>query len=241
MADLEMNDQPEFIGITDDDTDGVEPNAAKDAPLTAAMLESILADQNRRNEQLVRAVTQKGTPLQPDNEHVELAISYEGLPNPAMDPEGYHREYTKRMQDAANAALRATVQKSREAAQEVVGDNAVSDRAYGMIRDVAPDLPDELIGVAAQAVSAQIRADGGDPRLALRQDTEGVAQRILDYADDLVSRATGQGSPNRTASPNRTGGMLAPRNRRPAAPKPKEGPGDMYAEMKAEQKRLRIY
>lgn len=230
-------DQPLFLAQTDDEVEEQQPQT-----LTADMLREILASQNELTRNIVReAVAPKGQPLQQELVVPELAISFEGLPDLRVDPDGYHQEIARRYQDAGRRALTQTVEQAGQIARNAATDQAVQDRALGMIKDAAPELPDELIAVASQAIANQLQAQGEDPRAALRSRTQEVAQSILDYADNLISQATG-GQRLQRGEAHRTGGMVAPRRRQPSAPKQEApDPGDFLAEMKAEQKRLRIY
>lgn len=237
MADLERDD-PLFIGVSEEPDEPEE----KDQPLTAKMLKEILGQQNDLNERLVRnVVAPRGQPVQEEIAAPELLIDLTGLPDPNMDPMGYTREYTKRLGESAKAALGKTVQQAGNLARETASQQSAVDRAMALIRDAAPELPEELITVASAAVAKQMQANGLDPRTEIREHTQQVAQDVLDYADDLVSRASGVSSTSRNRGVERTGGMLSPRARRQAPPKQEEKPGDMFAEMKELQKRARIY
>lgn len=234
---------PETLLETEDGDD----EAVESAKLTTEqMLERLLLDNRQANEDLIRRVTQpKPGPLQQEQLAPDLEFSLDGLPDPSIDPVGFHRGYAARATAAVGKAMQQVRALANQDAQRIASDAEVKARADAMIKAANPALDDDLIGHAATVIAGRYRAEGRDPMTALRGNTEEVVQEILDYTDDLAARLVGSSGRQRSAgTANRTGGLVSPRSRAPAAPKPEpEGnnPQAFYKEFTEMQRKARIY
>jgi hypothetical protein len=166
------------------------------------------------------------------------------LPDPALDPAGFHKGYATRAQAAVQKALTQTRQAITEDARRMISDKDILARADTMIKAANPNLDDEIIAYAGRAVAERLKAQGKDPMAELRANTESVAQAILDYTDDMASRL-GAKRPGAAAEETggRTRGLVTPRTRTPVAPRQaaaNDGKG-MLRELQAMQQKARIY
>ena len=220
-----------------------------DAPVTKLtaeqMLERILTDNRQANEDLIRRVTAaRPGPLQQEQVAPDLEFSLDGLPDPSIDPAGFHKGYAQRASAAVGKAMQQLRQVASQDAQRISSDAEVKARADAMIKAANPALDDDLIGYAATVVANRIRAEGRDPMVVLRGSTEEVVQEILDYTDEMAVKLGGQGRQRQSGGATRTGGLVTPRGRAPAAPKAETKDNDpqaFYKEFTEMQRKARIY
>jgi hypothetical protein len=225
-----------------------EPEASEveeKGSITEDMLRRILDDNRQANEALIaRVTTPKGQPLQSDVIAPELEFTLEGLPDPALDPAGFHRGYAQRAKEAVQRALTQTREAITKDAQRMISDKDVLARTDAMIKAANPNLDDEIIAYAGGQIANRLKAQGKDPMSELRSNTESVAQAILDYTDDMASKLGGRRAADNEAATGRTRGLVAPRARTAAAPKAPGAGNDAQAffkELTAFQQKARIY
>lgn len=242
MADIEF--MPQTILETEDE------HEEQEAPqgLTPDALQAILAENRRANEAMVRNAVGQRQPLQQDSVAPELKLSLEGLPDPATHPREHSIALAKRAEETFGAALARSTQAVEQRVARQMADKDVIARANAMIMAANPNLTDAVVGFASQQVIAQMKAEGiQDVMGELRRDTEGVCQRVLDYTDDMAAQLTGGQRPARVPSgetDGRTRGLVAPRTRSAARPRPSadaEDPRQMFKELTATQSKARIY
>jgi len=235
--------QPEHLLETDDDLPA-DPGGGEGA-VSMDQLREILADQNRLNQEALRAILQgtAKTPLQPEDQFPELNISAEGLPHPGADLDGFIKGWSERtnaaMKEALQGAVNRAATQATATATAAVDQKALTQRAFEMIKEAAPEMSDDVIGFSAMKIAEQYRAQGIDPLTALRSDVVGIAQAVLDYADERFGAGTdmsaqqlqrrGPGGGNRTGGLPGTGG--ARRSRQPAP----EDAGDLTKDVRTFQ------
>jgi hypothetical protein len=250
---------PQTILETDDEAEPGDSEGSESKPvgMTAEQLQEILANQRQLSENSLRQILQgaqpkNGVPLQEEDQFPELKVDPVGLPHPASDLEGFIKGWQERSDKALKSVLAQVTQRVTERAvtqaSQVADTKSLTNRAFDMIREVAPDLDDDVIQFAAQRVAEGYRERGVDPMSALRADLVGVAQEVLDYADsrfgarpeDAETRPLQRRGSN--GSGGRTGGISPGRGRLPQpAPRGEESAGDMVAELKQFQHKARIY
>jgi hypothetical protein len=223
------------------------PQGEEKVSFTEDMLRRLLDDNRQANEDLIRKVTTppRGEPLQKDSIAPELDFTLEGLPDPAIDPMGFHKGYAARAQAAVGKALAATRQAVTADAQQMLTDKDALSRADAMIKAADPSLDDEIIAYAGGVVANRLKAQGKNPMAEIRTNTEAVAQDILDYTEELRGKLGGARRGTEPApTAGRTRGLVSPRARTPIAPRsaePPEDPKAFYKELTAFQTKARIY
>lgn len=219
----------------------------------AELLRRVLDDNRAANEELIRRVAgtrqpQAGVPLQQDTPAPGLEFDMAGLPDPAVDPGAFHKAYLERANSAASKFAQGLEQRVAQRQQVQYTNQQAIDAANALIKTANPALSDEIIGMASQVVAKRIAADGRDPMTVLRQDTESVAQQILDYTDDMMRQLGGTPAQRHRESEdtgNRARGLLNGRQRAPA-PRQQQRPTApdplaMVKELQKEQREKRIY
>lgn len=221
---------------------------------TAELLRQLISDNRAANEDLIRRVTggaagpQRGVPLQADDPLKDLEFSLEGLPDPAIDPAAFHKGYAERARVAVGRAIQTVEQRAAAHTQRVLSDKQVLDNTNAMLKAANPNLTDEVIGMASGVIAARLQAAGRNPMDELKRDTEGVAQQILDYTDELASQLAGGRRAAHAPQPaNRARGLVSGRNRVPAPPRQADkdaaakDPLALYKDLQEIQRKARIY
>ena len=224
----------------------LEPTEAEErGSLTHEMLERLMEGQKQQTAELIRQmVPPRGQPLQQDSVAPELEFTLEGLPDPAMDPAGFHKGYAARAQAAVSKALQQTRQAVSADAQRMITDKDVISRADAMIKSAVPEADEEIIAYAGGVIASRLKAQGKDPMATMRADTEAVAQDIADYIEDMRGRMGGGRRSADAPTGGRTRGLVQPRARTPNAPRQQEtknDPNSMYKELTDFQRKARIY
>lgn len=239
------------LAETEEELEAAEQDGA--TVVTAEDLRQLIHDNRQFNADLIRRVTggsqqpQRGVPLQQDDPLKDLEFSLEGLPDPAIDPAAFHKGYAERARMAVGRAMQTVEQRAAANTQRVLSDKQVLDNTNAMLKAANPNLTDEVIGMASGVIAARLQAAGRNPMDELKRDTEGVAQQILDYTDELASQLSGG---RRAAAPqptNRARGLISGRNRVPAPPRQADkdaaarDPLALYKDIQKIQRDNRIY
>jgi hypothetical protein len=236
---------PQTIFETEDPPPAAE--AEEKVSLTEEMLRRLLDDNRDANERLIReVVAPRGQPLQQESVNPELEFfTLEGLADPREDVVAFHKGYAARAQAAVAKALQQTRQVITQDTQRMISDKDVIGNADAMIKAAIPEADDEIIAYAGGVIAKRLKAQGKDPMAAMREDTESVAQDIVDYLDDMRGRFGGsRRSGDAPAAGGRTRGLVTPRARTPNPPRQpetKEDPQSFYKELTSFQQKARIY
>jgi hypothetical protein len=221
-----------------------EEEAAPEAPtgLTAEGLREIMDEQRRLSEENLARILQGPTRGQPLQEEIRApGLSLEGLPHPSVDLDGFHKGLAERLEARDRSLAEQITQRATATAQEVSSTQALVGRAEQLIKEAAPDLDDAVIEFAAQKVANEMRSRGLDPAAELRSNTLGVAQMVLDYADEHFSGDTL--TRTKASSGNGRTQVLGGAGRRGPAPKPRadDENSNIVSELRKMQTDLRLY
>jgi hypothetical protein len=227
----------EFLGTTEEERDN----------FTREDLAQVLADQQRlsdeRLEKILRGAQPKGQPLQ---EEIKVpGLSYEGLPHPTHDLDGFlkglEERRTAREKVLIDQVMRQTEQRVEQRTDQKVQAQTLFQRAERLLQEAAPELSEDQLGYAATRVADRYKARGINPQEALQSDLVGVSQEVLDFAletfgdreEEPLIRTGGRG--------NRTGGITPSGGRLPK-PKAKETePTTLVQEIRQFQVDNRLY
>lgn len=187
MAD---NYAPRTLGETDEEF--LEEEETEQNPLDR--IEELMRAQLDSNRDLIERVTGRQQPqqLQQEPNYGELEFTLDGLPDPAMDPAAFHREYAKRWQSAAQKTASGVEQRVAARMTEQTRLNNAVDKTNNLVREANPNLTDETIGAISQVVAARMKAEGKDPKNEILRSASDVARQIIDYADDMATQMRGE-------------------------------------------------
>ena len=218
------------------------PDAEDRIVLTREQFDEIMrqnAEEAARNREILAAVLNPPTPVVADT-LPDVQIDINGLPDPAMDRDGFLRGLgerlsgtVKQIDERARAAATSQVSQAQSAASLI-------DEAWGQMQAAHPELAEHpaLVDALSRRWADQQRAAGRDPIAMLQRDFEGTTRSVGDFVmGELGPLLPAAKEP---AEDHRTGGIPSTRARGPARPAGPP-PGTLVDDLKDFQSRARIY
>lgn len=258
------------LGMGDDpQTGGDEPKKGKDDPkepsveVLLAKIEALEANQ-KRLERTNHALISQPASVVPQSAYQEPTdprnVDMAGLPDPALDPEGYHKQLSARIVEAVTASTRADQQRLIAAQQENQQLSTQTEALWNEFADTYPDLAEhqDMVELCASTVAQRAMAKGIDVRkymfTASDQFNEEVAKEMRKRFGKAIEAMSGEEGGDEPAEggdrpahlrdmdqANRTGGVPGGQGGRgPAVPANEKG-SDMITDLHAIQKKIGLY
>lgn len=209
-------------------------------------LQTRLEEMQRQNRDLLQAVfAGRSTQDVARNAPVEekpVEISYEGLPDPIMDREGFLKGVAERTAKAVNEAKDRVARSVMAQQQAELQGRANLDSAWEMMQEEYPEIAKhrKVVEMAAIDVVNDLRAQRIDPAAYMSANMAEFVSAVAEHADEIVTSIRGKAEPEDDAGRTAVLGGMAGGTRR-GTQKPAEQPGNFVEEIKKIQREMRIY
>lgn len=229
--------------------DQVEDQEQEDQPLTREELLAVLEQQNKDREAEQRRweamFSRQGQPQKPVQPQEQPAIDISGLPNPAVDYEGFMKGFAERTGQAIARIREGAIREATGLADQRLTQAQVLDNAWATFQKAHPDLAEhpELVETAMRRLREETESRGGDLMQIMSTNLDDVVETVAARVGATVQRIRGLKQDDGEEASGRTQ-MVDGRGRtgggRKLAKEDAQAPG-FADQLKAAQKELGIF
>lgn len=229
--------------------DQVEDQEQEDQPLTREELLAVLEQQNKdraaEQQRWEAMFARQGQPQRQETQQEQPAIDVTGLPNPAVDYEGFMKGFAERTGQAIARIREGAIREATGLADQRLTQAQVLDNAWVTFQKAHPDLAEhpELVETAMRRLREETEMRGGDLMQILATNPDAVVETVAERVGATVQRIRGFKQDDGEEASGRTQ-MVDGRGRtsggRRQAKEDAQAPG-LADQLKAAQKELGIF
>lgn len=221
--------------------------------LTRAEFDKMIDAQNserKRSEDMWKHMLQTGPQARSEQlapAAPQFEVDLNGLPDPSVDVEGYHKGLGERLGKTYKDMVQQAIKEAGDVRNSEQSQANLMDTAWKRLAENNSEVAahPEIVEIAANKYFAGLRQQGLDPMRALSLDMDGVIAEVAASASGIINGIRGDDAPDPNRDSGRTtmlSGNGSARSRAKAkATENVEQPGDFLAELKKLQREQRLY
>lgn len=245
-----MSEFDMFNPQEEDEKSEQQPQNPAMVTMTQEQFDAIINSQNeerKRNQEMWGQLLEGRAPavIQQQPAIPQPTVNLEGLPDPRIDPEGYHKGLGERLSQTMADMKRVAIAEATNTVSSQQQTVDLLNRAQSRLIERHPDLEafPEIVEQAANSVFGEMRGRGADPLRILAADMDTIVDNVAERGMNVINKIRGDNQQQQQKEPANRTTMLANRGTKPARPvkEDKFEPNDFVSSLQKLQYDQKIY